>query len=396
MTLQSSATAIRCQEEPVGALRGIRVLDLSRILAGPYLSMLLADLGADVIKVERPEGDDTRSWGPPFAQGEATYFWSANRNKRSVVLDLRAEEDRRCALDLAHTADVIVENFRPGIAESLGLGYESISASNRRVVYCSISAFGNAPQARSLAGYDLLVQAVGGLMSITGTEESGPTKVGVALVDVLAGLHGAVGVLAALRHQEATGHGQRVDITMLGTLLASMANQSSAFLGTGVSPGPSGNAHPSIVPYQTLHAKDGVFALACGNDKQFRATCRALGISELSNDPRYATNASRVANRQDLIEALEQSLAQTCSVDAVQALVQAGVPAGPVNDISAAFADAERLGLEPIIMMDDGERRIPQVASPLQLSETPVKYATAPPVLPRRKVERLAWKAEDY
>ncbi|MBS1695601.1 MAG: CoA transferase [Actinobacteria bacterium] len=365
-----------------GSLSGVRVLDLSRILAGPYLTMMLGDLGADVIKVERPGGDDTRGWGPPFALGEATYFWSANRNKRSVVLDLHDPGDALIAADLAYSADIVVENFRPGVADRLGLGYEHLSASNPRVIYCSISAFGDSDAARDLAGYDLLVQAVGGLMSITGTEESGPIKAGVALVDVLAALHAGVGILAALRHREQTGEGQRVDVTMMQSLLASLANQATAFLGTGISPGRLGNQHPSIAPYQTLRAEDGQIALACGNDKQFRNLCGALSIPELADDPRFSTNTERVRYRGDLIPLLEAASTSLSIEELLGRMRRAGVPAGPVNSIGEAFTLAEELGLEPHRTVKLGDRSIPQVSSPLRMSATPVRYDLPPPSLP--------------
>ncbi|MBC3189552.1 CoA transferase [Pseudonocardia sp. C8] len=371
-----------------GSLAGVRVLDLSRILAGPYLTMLLGDLGADVIKLERPDGDDTRSWGPPFVNGEATYFWSANRNKRSIILDLRDESELAAALELAATADIIVENFRPGVAERLGLGYSQVQEHNPGVVYCSISAFGDEPQASDLAGYDLLVQAVGGLMSITGTEESGPAKVGVALVDVLAALHGAVGVLAALRHREATGQGQRVDVTMLQSLLASMVNQSSAYLGTGISPGRIGNRHPSIAPYQTLRCQDGSIALACGNDKQFRSLVGSLQLSDLADDSRFRTNADRVAHCDELIDLLESRCTEIPTTELLALLRNAGVPAGPVNSIGDAFMMADQLGLNPTRTVSAGDRSIPQVSNPIRLSATPVRYQLPPPVLPVRESVR--------
>ncbi|MCF8786219.1 CaiB/BaiF CoA transferase family protein [Rhodococcus ruber] len=383
MTL-SASDRISWTTEQAGSLAGIRVLDLSRILAGPYLTMMLGDLGADVIKVERDGGDDTRAWGPPFAQGEATYFWSANRNKRSVVLDLHDTGDAALAAELAASADIVVENFRPGVADRMGLGYEHVSALNPRVIYCSISAFGDSEPARDLAGYDLLVQAVGGLMSITGTEDSGPIKVGVALVDVLAALHATVGVLAALRHRESTGVGQRVDVTMLQSLLASLANQATAFLGSGMSPGRMGNQHPSIAPYQTLHARDGQIALACGNDRQFHKLCAALGVVELASDPRFVTNTERVSHRDDLITLLEGASTALSVEDLLNRLRQAGVPAGPVNSIAEAFEFAEKLGLEPHRMVSAGDRSVPQVSSPLRLSVTPVRYDLPPPLLPDR------------
>lgn len=382
---QSDTNRIDWVKEGHGSLSGVRVLDLSRILAGPYLTMLLGDLGADVIKVERDGGDDTRAWGPPFSQGEATYFWSANRNKRSVVLDLQDPGDAVIATELAATADVVVENFRPGVADRLGLGYERVSALNPRIVYCSISAFGDSDAARDLAGYDLLVQAVGGLMSITGTQESGPIKVGVALVDVLAALHAAVGVLAALRHRDATGAGQRVDVTMLQSLLASLANQATAFLGTGVSPKPMGNQHPSIAPYQTLQGSDGQIALACGNDRQFRNLCDALGLETLAGDARFVTNTERVIHREELITLLEATTTGLTCCDLLQRMRRAGVPAGPVNSIGEAFALAEKLGLQPQRMVRSGDREIPQVSSPLRLSAAPVRYDLPPPTLPKRQ-----------
>lgn len=384
MSDPSSEQSYAWQEPRPGSLTGVRVLDLSRILAGPYLTMLLADLGADVVKLERETGDDTRSWGPPFAQGEATYFWSANRNKRSIVLDLRDPGDTGIAYELAATADVIVENFRPGVVDRLGLGYEQVAQANPGVVYCSISAFGDAPEARDLAGYDLLVQAMGGLMSITGDAASGPTKVGVALVDVLAALHGCVGVLAALRHREASGVGQRVDVTMMQSLLASLANQATAYLGTGDSPVAIGNRHPSIAPYQTISARDGVIALACGNDRQFQSLCRALELPRLAEDPRFATNSLRVKHREVLLSGLEAKTSILSATEILDRLRAVGVPAGPVNSIEEAFVTAESLGLHARRTVSDGDRSIPQVSSPIQLSATPVRYDLPPPALPQR------------
>lgn len=365
-----------------GALGGVRVLDLSRVLAGPYLTMLLGDLGADVVKVERSEGDDTRAWGPPYHDGEATYFLSVNRNKRTLVADLRREEDLAAVLELARTADVVVENFRPGVADRLGVGYEAVQAVNPAAVYCSISAFGDAPQARRLPGYDLLVQAVGGLMSVTGTEESGPTKAGVAVVDVLAGLHASTAVLAALRHAERTGEGQRVMVSLLGSSLASLVNQSSAYLLTGQVPRRMGNAHPSLAPYETYRAGDGEVVLAIGNDRQFRDLVTQLGEAELAHDDRFATNAARVAHREELRAVLEGRLALEEVGDVVPRLLEAGVPAGAVNDLAGAFAHATELGLEPVVEVTEGERSVRTTASPMHLSATPVTYRTPPPRLP--------------
>jgi crotonobetainyl-CoA:carnitine CoA-transferase CaiB-like acyl-CoA transferase len=378
------------EEQPAGALAGVTVVDLSRVLAGPYLTMLLGDLGADVIKIERPQGDDTRSWGPPFHEGEATYFLSVNRNKRTHVADLTDPDARAEVLELAAGADVVVENFRPGVAERLGVGYDDVRARNPGVVYCSINAFGAAPQARDLPGYDLLVQAVGGLMGVTGSDDSGPMKAGVAVVDVLAGLHACVGVLAALRHRERTGVGQRVDVSLLGTVLASLVNHSSAYLCTGDVPRRMGNAHPSLAPYETYPAADGDLVIAVGNDKQFGALMDHLGAPEIAHDPRFATNPSRVRNRAELRRVLAALLGTRHVADLVPGLLAAGVPAGAVNDLAGAFAHAEQLGLSPRVDLDagpDGDpdgggRHVPVVASPIELSATPVTYRLPPPLLP--------------
>ncbi len=365
-----------------GALAGVRVLDLSRVLAGPYLTMVLGDLGADVVKVERPEGDDTRGWGPPHFEGEATYYLSVNRNKRNVVADLDVPEDRRMVLDLAAGADIVVENFRPGVADRLGVGHDAVRERNPAAVYCSITAFGEAPQAATLPGYDLLVQAVGGLMSVTGTPESGPTKAGVAVVDVLAGLHAASGVLAALRHAERTGEGQRVEVSLLGTALASLVNQSAAHVLTGAVPGRMGNAHPSLAPYETFRCRDGEIVLAVGNDRQFRALVTALDAVALADDPRFTTNSARVTHREHLRGRIEELVGDERVADLVPRLLARGVPAGAVNDLAGAFDHARELGLEPVVETRDGDRVVPTTASPISLSATPVSYRSPPPRLP--------------
>src|ERR1700733_12891415 len=287
------------------ALGDVRILDFSRVLAGPFATMMLADLGAEVIKLERPGiGDETRSWGPPNDEhGNATYFQAVNRNKRSVALDLSCETGRAQARELAASADVVVENFRPDVMDKLGLGYETLSATNARLVFCSITGFGAGDGAR-LPGYDLLVQAVGGLMSITGAPDSEPQKVGVAVVDVLAGLFAAVGILAALRHRDATGEGQQVQVDLFSSLLAALVNQGSAFTIAGVVPARMGNAHPSITPYELYPTGEGELVLAVGNDRQFEALCDVLDAPELAADPRFAGNRSRVDNREALSEEL--------------------------------------------------------------------------------------------
>lgn len=358
------------------SLAGLRIADFSRILAGPLSTMVLADLGADVVKVERPgTGDDTRSWGPPYApDGTATYFLAANRNKSGVTLDLGSPSGRSEALALAADAGIVVENFRPGVMERLGLGYEQVREVRPDVVYCSISAFG-AGAGAALPGYDLLLQAVGGLMSITGEADGEPQKVGVAVVDVMAGLYAAVGILAAVRHRERTGEGQLVEIDLLSTLLAGLVNQACAFTAAGVVPRRAGSQHPSIAPYETLPTADGQLALAVGNDRQFRSLCEVLGAPELAVDPRFLTNTLRVQHRPELRTALAELLAVSTTAFWAARLNEVGVPAGPVNDIAAAFALAESLNLDPVCRVDG----VDLVRSPLRLARTPVTYRSAAP-----------------
>ena len=363
-----------------GALDGIVVVDFSRVLAGPYATMMLGDFGAEVIKVERPgTGDDTRAWGPPYdASGVATYFNAVNRNKRSVVLDLADPDGRRQARELVAGADVVVENFRPGTMERLGLGYDDLRAVRPDLIYCAITGFGRGGGA-ALPGYDLLVQAVGGLMSVTGSEPGDPTKAGVALVDVLAGLHALSGILAALHHRDRTGEGQRVDTDLKSVLLSSMVNQASGFLGAGVIPGMMGNRHPSIAPYQTFDTADRPIAVAVGNDKQFRAFTAALGLAELADDPRFITNPARVAHRDDLCALLIPALKAHGADHWYARLSAVGVPAGPINDLAEAFAFARGLGIEPTVAVPGSPA--PQVANPVTMSATPVSYRCGPPPL---------------
>jgi crotonobetainyl-CoA:carnitine CoA-transferase CaiB-like acyl-CoA transferase len=368
---------------PLGTLR---ILDFSRILAGPFATMLLADLGADVIKVERPgTGDETRSWGPPFdEQGRATYFQSVNRNKHSVVLDLTDEPDLERARSFAGAADVIVENFRPDVMDKLGLGYETLAAENPGLIFCSITGFG-AGAGAELPGYDLLVQALGGLMSITGSPEGEPQKVGVALVDILAGLFASVGILAALRHRDRTGEGQRVEVNLLSSLLAGLVNQASAYTIAGSVPGRMGNAHPSISPYELYATGDGDLVLAVGNERQFAALCEVLDAPELAADPRFGSNSDRVTNRAELKAELIARLAAAPAAAWAARLTAARVPAGVVNDLAGAFALAQSLGLEPVVDVPspDGPP-VPLTRNPITLSRTPPTYRSAPPDLPKR------------
>lgn len=377
-----------------GALSHIRVLDLSRVLAGPWCGQILGDLGAEVIKVERPgSGDDTRHWGPPYikdAEGndsrEAAYFQSANRNKQSVTLDFTQPEGQRLVRELVVQCDVLLENFKVGGLVAYGLDYESLKAINPRLIYCSITGFGQTGPYAKRAGYDFMIQGLGGLMSLTGRPEgeegAGPMKVGVALTDILTGLYATVGVLAALNQREQSGIGQHIDVALLDVQVACLANQAMNYLTTGLSPKRLGNAHPNIVPYQDFPSADGNFILAVGNDGQFRKFCEVAGIAQLADDPRFASNKARVAHRAELIPLLRQATVFKTTAQWVELLEKAGVPCGPINDLQQVFADpqVQARGLRLDLPNALGSTT-PQVASPLRLSETPVAYHSAPPLL---------------
>ncbi|WP_327703339.1 CoA transferase [Streptomyces decoyicus] len=394
-------------EPPARALDGILVADFSRVLAGPLAAATLADLGAVVIKVERPgTGDDTRAWGPPFAadfasedateskggaqrSGTAAYFDAANRSKRGLALDLGDPDDAAAARELARRADVLIENFRPGSLAKYGLDHTATRAANPGLVHCTITGFGSGAGAR-LPGYDFVVQAVGGLMSITGEPGGTPLKAGVALVDVLTAKDAATGILAALHHRGRTGQGQLVEVNLLSSLLGSLVNQASGHLATGHDPGPMGNRHPSIAPYETLACRDGqLLAVAVGNDRQFRALAQTLGVPELADDARFARNQDRVQNRTDLIKALENRLATDTPQNWAARLTPASVPCGAVNTLSEALELAARLGLDPVTPV--GKGRIPQVTSPLRLSGTPVTQPAAPPRLDEHGTPLRTW-----
>lgn len=376
---------------PGGALAGIVIADFSRVLAAPYATMLLGDLGADVIKIERPGvGDDTRAWGPPFAGDEATYFLSVNRNKRSLAADLSDVATRGELVELIRRADVLIENFRPGTMARYGLSYEQVKELNPRLVYCSITGFG-AGKGAALPGYDLLVQAVGGLMSVTGPRSGEPVKAGVALVDVLTGLHAAVGVLAALRARETTGHGQLVEVNLLATLLSSMVNQSAGFTAAGAVPGILGNRHPSIAPYQVFPAADRPVVVAVGNDRQFASFCLGLGLAELADDPRFRTNPDRVVHIDALDEAISARMVTRPADHWFSVLSELGVPCGPVNDLADAFGLATDLGLNARIAVGGTSSTVDLVANPIELSDTPSAYRRRPPRLGEHTDEVRAW-----
>jgi crotonobetainyl-CoA:carnitine CoA-transferase CaiB-like acyl-CoA transferase len=365
------------------ALEDLVIVDFSRVLAGPLATMVLADLGATVVKVERPDGgDETRTWGPPFDEhGDATYFQAVNRNKASEAIDLTTPAGVARARALVADADVVIENFRPGVMERLGLDWPTLAAADPTLVYCSITGFG-ADAGAVLPGYDLLVQALGGLMSITGEAGGEPQKVGVALVDVVTGLFAAVGVLAAVRHRDHTGEGQRVEVNLLSSLLAALVNQGSAYTLAGAVAGRMGNAHPSIAPYELFPTADGELVLAVGNDKQFTALGEAIGTPELAGDERFATNGARVAHRAALRDVLVTRLAARDAPAWVAALTAVGVPAGQVNDVAGAFALAETLGLNPIVELPRLDGTVARLTrNPITLSATPATYRSAPPPL---------------
>lgn len=365
----------------VGALSGVRVADFSRVLAGPYATMLMADLGADVIKIEPPQGDDTRGWTPPLdPSGRGTYFAAANRNKRSVVLNLTKQEDLGRAQSLAATADVVVDNFRPGVMGRFGLDYDTLSAANPAVISCSITGFGPGPGA-TMPGYDLLVQAMGGLMSITGPTAGPPSKVGAALVDVITGLHALVGVQAALMERGRSGVGQRVEVNLLSSLLSGLVNQASSSAATGTSPARTGNAHPSIAPYELHPTGAGDLVLAVGNDRQFQRLAATLGAPQLAEDDQFRTNADRVAHREELTRELDALLAVRSAAEWSELLREQGVPAGPVQSITEALDLADRLGLAPVVTVPGQGWQSRQVANPVTLTRTPARYHSAPPDL---------------
>ena len=373
-------------------LDGLIVADFSRVLAGPLCTMTLADLGATVVKVERPMvGDDTRAWGPPWSSSSAdsaTYFESVNRSKLSVTLDLFDPDDRDAAIELARRADVVVENFKPGDLDRHGLGYEQVAASNPRVVYCSVTGFGRDKGAARL-GYDFVVQALGGLMSITGDPEGDPTKAGVAVVDVLAGKDATIGILAALADRSRTGRGCRVEVNLLSSLLASLVNQAQGFLETGKAPGRMGNQHPSIAPYETLRCRGGLIVVACGNDGQFLRLATVLGQPQLALDERFSTNGARVGNRTALVAALQTLLATADPATWEVVLNAAGIPAGRVGDIADGFALAEQLGLDPSLSCGPG--RAAQVRHPVTYSNDLVRPPEPPPALGAHQSAIRAW-----
>ena len=374
--------------EPTGPLGGLLVADFSRILAGPYASMLLADLGAEVVKVESPTGDDTRTWMPPVRDGVATYYLGINRNKRSIALDLRDPADAAVGRELAARADIVLENFRVGGLARFGLDYDSVAAANPGVVYASITGFGTGGGA-ALPGYDLIVQAISGLMSLTGPEGGQPYRAGISVFDVMAGLHATIGVLAALHSRQATGRGQHVEVNLLSSALSGLVNHSAAVVAAGDTPTRMGNSHPSLFPYDALPTADGELIVTAGNDGQFRKLCEILGLPELVEDPRFARNQDRTAHRDELRPLLVERLRTRPKDEWFRELITAGVPCGPINTVNDGVAFAEELGLDPVVSPGG----MPSVRNPITFSETPARYVLPPPGLDEHGAEIRAWLA---
>ncbi len=371
-------------------LQGIRVLDLSRVLAGPYCTMVLGDLGADVIKVEPPEGDETRGWGPPFAGGESAYYLCVNRNKRGIVINLKTDEGKKILRDLALRSDVLVENFRPGTLEKFGLDFATLHELNPKLIYCSITGFGQTGSMKDKPGYDFMIQALGGLMSITGVPDGEPMKTGVAVVDLFAGQNAIIAILAALQARTLTGRGQHLDISLFDSQLGWLANVASNYLISGKLPKRHGNAHANIVPYQSFQASDGWFAIAVGNDKQFVRLCEMLGKPEIAMDEKFAMNSGRVQNRAEITSLLASIFKAASVSEWLAKLDEAEIPCGPIQNFEQVFLMPTVKEREMLVKMDHptiGE--IPLVGSPLKMSDTPVEYRLHPPLMGEHTQEVL-------
>ncbi|MZE81648.1 CaiB/BaiF CoA transferase family protein [Streptomyces xinghaiensis] len=374
-----------------GPLSGLLVADFSRILAGPYATMLLADLGAEVVKVEAPGGDDTRSWQPPVRNGVSTYYLGINRNKRSVVLDLKDPGDLAAARELARRADVFVENFKPGGLARFGLDYDTVAAGNPAVVYASISGFGSGPEGAALPGYDLIVQAISGLMSLTGDPDGPPFRAGISVFDVMAGLHATIGVLSALHARRDSGRGQHVEVNLLSSALSGLVNQTSAHVAGGVVPHRMGNSHPSLFPYEPLPCSDGDLIVTAGNNGQFRRLAEVLGVPELADDPRFGRNEDRTANRAELRPLLVERLRTRTRMEWFRDIIAAGVPCGPINTIAGGVEFAREVGLDPVVTAGEGPDAVPSVRNPITFSGTPPEYRLPPPSLDEHGAEIRRW-----
>jgi crotonobetainyl-CoA:carnitine CoA-transferase CaiB-like acyl-CoA transferase len=352
--------------------------------------MLMADLGAEVVKVEGPDGDDTRSWQPPVRDGISTYYLGINRNKRSIALDLKDPDDVAAAQELARRADILIENFKPGGLARFGLDYEAVATGNPGILYASISGFGSGPQGASLPGYDLIVQAISGLMSLTGDPAGHPYRAGISVFDVVAGLHATIGILAALEARHTTGRGQHVEVNLLSSALSGLVNHSSAFVAGGVVPFRMGNSHPSLFPYEPLPCADGDLIVTAGNNGQFRKLVEVLGVPELADDPRFSRNEDRTANREELRPLLVERLRMRTKLEWFRDIIGAGVPCGPINTIDQGVAFAEEVGLDPVVTVGT----VPSVRNPITFSETPADYRLPPPALDEHGAEIRRWLAE--
>ncbi len=373
-------------------LEGVKVLDLSRVLAGPYCSMMLGDLGADVIKVERPGvGDETREWGPPEAGGEAAYYLCVNRNKRSITVDLKKPEGQEIIKKLARKADVLLENYKVGTLQRFGLGYEDIKAINSGIIYCSITGFGQYGPYKDRPGYDFIIQGMGGIMSITGDPNGPPMKVGVAIVDITAGLFACSAILAALYLREKTGRGQYIDIALLDSVVAWLANVGSNYLVSGEIPKRYGNAHPNIVPYEPFKTKDGTYiALGVGNDRQWKEFCKLAGLENIADDPRFATNPQRVIHREELIPIIAEKMLERTSEEWLELLEKNKIPCGPINTLDKVFSDPQVLARNMVVEVPHPTAgSVKLVASPMKLSDTPCEVNRHPPLLGEHTEEVL-------
>jgi len=374
------------------ALEGIKVLDLSRALAGPYCTMMLADMGAEVIKVEMPgRGDDSRSWGPPFVEGESAYFMSINRNKKSITLNMKSEKSTEIIYKLIKQSDVLVENFRPGAMERLGLSYERMKEINPGIIYASISGFGQDGPYRMLPGFDQVLQGMGGLMSITGEPDGPPIKVGVAIADITGGMFTAYGILVALYNRKNTGKGQMIDVSLLDSQVAQLTYRAGAYLTSGEIPQPVGSGHPVIVPYQAFKAKDVYINIAVGNDQLWQRFCKAVGLEKVMGDPKFATNAKRVENREEIVKIISDLIATRNGEEWLKIITDAGVPCGPIYTIDKIFSDPQVLHRQMLKELDHPKAgKIKVTGIPVKLSDTPGEVKTAPPLLGQHTQEILS------
>ncbi len=385
-------TTLGTEQRP-GPLDGLLIADFSRVLAGPYCTMLLGDLGAEVIKVESPAGDDTRNWIPPDRNGVATYYMAINRNKRSITLDFNDSTDLQLAHELSSRADIFIENFKPGSLKRFGLDYDSVQQLNAGIIYASISGFGTAKGA-SLPGYDLIVQAMSGLMSLTGDSDGPAYRSGISVFDVMAGLHATIGILAALNHRHQTGEGQHVEVSLFATALSGMVNQTTAYVAGGVIPTRMGNAHPSLFPYESLPTADLDLIIAAGNNGQFEKLCEILDLPELPHDPRFANTKDRTRNREDLRPLLVERLRTRTANEWFRRLSAAGVPCGPINSVEGGITFAHEIGLNPVVEVGTGADTVPLIRHPISFSLTPPRHKLPPPALGQDNERIRAWLSQ--